>query len=557
LRVDEVKKPVGTKLVMKKGVAIVALASAIASPAMAQFRLIPKPKLSPTPAAQPTPTPVSQTQTQTPARTQAPRPAATPAQRAPQSQTPAVQTPRPTLAPPQVQPTPLAPAPLVAATPLPTLSTKQIAELRQLLTDAGLSQGLRRMTSTVTLPNDSDGMARAALDYARAVHSGRLDSSDFINDWGLRPAPFDPAPGFADAVKRDRLAAWIRALPPPYAGYDGLEKGLVAYRAILTSGGWPKLAPGPDLAKGASGARVKALRKRLAVEDKQVSASGDVFDQDLQDAVLRAQRRYGLRPTGVVSTGTLAALNVPVEARVRQIMANMERWRWLPQTLPAKRIQVNIAAAVMTVFEGDSPIASMKAVTGRPGNETPMLQSRIHSIVLNPPWNVPSGIAAKELWPKGEAYLKAHGYRVIGTGPDRRLQQESGPRSALGRYKFDFDNPYAVYLHDTPVQSGFNSYSRLDSHGCVRLEKPGPLAELLLKNDPEWQPEAIAAQLEGTKTVRVRLADADQVAVYLLYWTAFASGDGTMNFRDDPYSWDKLLAEKIESRAAVSVATAS
>src|SRR5204863_422713 len=101
----------------------------------------------------------------------------------------------------------------------------------------------------------------------------------------------------------------------------------------------------------------------------------------------------------------------------------MERWRWLPSELPAKRIQVNIAAAVLTVFEGDAPIASMKAVTGRPGNETPMLQSKIHSIVLNPPWNVPTSIAAKELWPKGEAALKAQGYKIIGTGANRRLQQ--------------------------------------------------------------------------------------------------------------------------------------
>lgn len=525
---DETKKRFGEGNLARNMATAIVLASMAASPAAAQFRLIPaakpqqaKPQAQP-PAATPTPTP----------------PPAAPAAQQPQA------VPTPPIQPRQV-------------IPLPVLSSRQMAELRQLLPEAGLAQGLRRMTSTVSLPNDSDGLVRAALDYARAVHSGRLDSSDFINDWGLRPAAFDPLPGFADAVKRDRIAAWVRSLPPPYAGYDGLEKGLVAYRAILTAGGWPKLTPGPDLGKGASGARVRALRKRLAVEDKQVATSGDTFDQDLQDAVLRAQRRYGLRPTGVVSTGTLAALNVPVEARVRQIMANMERWRWLPQELPAKRIQVNIAAAVMTVFEGDSPIASMKAVTGRPGNETPMLQSRIHSIVLNPPWNVPSGIAAKELWPKGEGYLKAHGYRIIGTGPDRRLQQESGPRSALGRFKFDFDNPYAVYLHDTPVQSGFNSYSRLDSHGCVRLEKPGPLAELLLKNDPNWQPDAIAAQLEGTKTVRVRLADADQVAVYLLYWTAFASSDGTMNFRDDPYGWDKLLADKIEARAAVSAATAS
>ena len=87
------------------------------------------------------------------------------------------------------------------------------------------------------------------------------------------------------------------------------------------------------------------------------------------------------------------------------IIANMERWRWMPRELPVNRVQVNIAAAVLTVFEGDAPIASMRAVTGSPTNQTPMLQSAIHSIVLNPPWNVPSSIAKRELWPKGRAAL--------------------------------------------------------------------------------------------------------------------------------------------------------
>src|SRR5204863_258607 len=114
------------------------------------------------------------------------------------------------------------------------------------------------------------------------------------------------------------------------------------------------------------------------------------FDEPLLAAVRRAQRRYGLNPVGTVGSQTIAALNVPVSQRIRQIMANMERWRWLPQQLEAKRVQVNIAAAVLTVFEGDNPVLSMKAVTGRPGNETPMLVSSIHSVVLNPPWNVPS-----------------------------------------------------------------------------------------------------------------------------------------------------------------------
>lgn len=448
------------------------------------------------------------------------------------------------------------PVPPVQAQPLPTLSASQAAQLTQFLAGAGFDQGLRHDVKATPSTATNDALVRAVLDYARAVHSGRLAAEDFQQDWGLRPAAFDPLPSFADAVKRDRVAQWLRTLPPPYAGYDGLQKGLAAYRAIEAKGGWPVLAAGPDLAIGATGARVSALRKRLTVEDSDVVADGAKFDVELQKAVQRAQRRYGLNPTGVVSTGTLAALNVPAGDRVRQIMANMERWRWLPQELPAKRIQVNIAAAVLTVFEGDAPIMSMKAVTGRPGNETPMLQSRIHSVVLNPPWNVPTSIANKELWPKGAAYLQSHGYRIIGTGPSRRLQQNSGPNSALGRYKFDFDNPYAVYLHDTPAQAGFSRYSRLESHGCVRLEKPGELAELLFRNDPKWQPEQLQAAIDATKTLRVQLQPQDQVTVYLLYWTAFAGSDGRMNFRADPYGWDKTLAAKIEKRSAITAVAA-
>lgn len=453
---------------------------------------------------------------------------------------------------PLIQPVPTLAPPVV----LPTLSPAQASQLVQMLADAGYAQGLRHDGSAPSRPQTNDAIVRAALDYATAVHSGRLDSGDFQENWGLRPAPFDPFPGFADAVKRDRVAQWIRALPPPYAGYDGLQKGLATYRAIEKAGGWPTLAAGPDLTVGATGARVTALRKRLAVEDAQVAVTGDKFDNALKDAVVRAQRRYGLNPTGVVSTGTLAALNVPAGDRVRQIMANMERWRWLPQELPAKRIQVNIAAAVLTVFEGDQPIASMKAVTGRPGNETPMLQSRIHSVVLNPPWNVPAGIAAKELFPKGAAYLARNNYKIIGTGANRRIQQQPGPKSALGLYKFDFDNPYAVYLHDTPAQAGFARYVRQDSHGCVRLEKPGPLAQLLLRNDPAWQPDAIQTALDAGKTLRVPLQPQDQVSVYLLYWTAFASANGAMNFRADPYGWDKVLAAKIENRSAATAVAA-
>jgi murein L,D-transpeptidase YcbB/YkuD len=454
----------------------------------------------------------------------------------------------PTPAPVQIAPVPVAPT-------LPTITAAQGEQLRRLIVQGRIAQGLRYATKDAEqLPADDAGLVRAALDYARAIHIGRLEASDFQSDWALRPGAWDPLPGFAGAVAADRLAQWFANLTPPYEGYENLRRGLADYRRLEAAGGWTMLAKGPDLAIGASGPRVAALRARLAVEDSNVVATGDTFDVALKEAVVRAQRRYGLNPTGVVSTGTLDRLNVPVGERIRQIMANMERWRWMPKVMPVDRIQVNIAAAQVAVFEGDRPVMSMRGVTGKPGGgETPMLVSNIHSVVLNPPWNVPAGIAARELFPKGSAYLAANGFKVIGTGANRRLQQAPS-HSALGKYKFDFPNPFAVYLHDTPSKGTFSRFDRLASHGCIRLERPGDLARLLLDGSAEWTPEAIDAALAKGETVRADLPS--DVAVYLLYWTAYASSGGGMNFRNDPYGWDKTLAGKIESRSATQALAA-
>lgn len=463
---------------------------------------------------------------------------------------------RPLAVQPAISQPPVAPTlPTIA---IPRLTAAQETTLNEWLADVA-APGLARANPAAVPRLTGDALVAEALDRARAIHSGRLDTADFLTVWAIRPVAFDPTQGFANAIASDRLQSWIVNLAPPYAGYDGLRRGLVNYRAIRENGGWRTIPTGPPLAMGQTDARVLALRQRLAIEDRDVVTKGTTFDTPLRDAVQRAQRRYGLNPTGSAGPETLAALNVSVNDRIGAIMANMERWRWLPAELPTHRIQVNIAAAVLTVFEGDRPVKSMRAVTGRPGDETPMLQSNIHSIVINPPWNVPTSIATRELWPKERAskgYLARNGFRVIGTpATGQRLQQAAGPTSALGRLKFDFDNPFSVYLHDTPSRAKFASYSRLASHGCVRLEKPRDLAELVLKDDPKWTNGAVQAAIDAGPTRRVALPQ--QVAVYLLYWTAFASGNGQMNFRDDPYGWDKLLASKIEAstrRAAVTVA---
>ena len=415
-------------------------------------------------------------------------------------------------------------------------------------------------------------LIEAAIRYAKAVKTGRLAVEGFRDDWGLRPMPFDARGGLARAVYDNTLEAWLKSLPPDYPGYETLQVGLVTYRGIRARGGWQVLADGPDLKLGATGPAVEALRARLAIEDPTVPltvarvaaapagaapvasavdlppAGAPLFDLALGEAVKRAQKRMGLEPSGVVGAATRVALNIPVQRRIDQIVANMERWRWLPPTLPADRVQVNVAAGVLTLYQGDQPALSMRAVTGRPnGGETPLLTSTIDSIVLNPPWNVPTGIANKELFPKGRAYLASAGFRIL---PGGGLQQRPGPGSALGLVKFDFPNPYSVYLHDTPSKGGFSRYSRTASHGCVRLEKPFALARAIMEGDPVWTPEAIDATIAGGKTTRAPVAR--PVAVFLLYWTAYVTPDGQVNFRQDPYGWDTLLIQRIaaQGRAA-------
>ena len=448
-----------------------------------------------------------------------------------------------------------------APPPLPQVALRpdQIALLEQALDQAD-SQGLLREEYS---PAAADAMLRSAnpdtrkaggdllvaavLRYARAVHSGRLGASDFDSQWGLHPADYEPTFDFVQAVGADRLQPWLDSLPPPYSGYDALKGALAAYRAIAAKGGWPELADGPPLKLGATDPRIVVLRQRLAVEDPQVAAvGGPVFDQPLVDALSRAQKRYGQNPDGILVHATVMALNVPVDERIAQIIANMERWRWLPQVLPSDRIQVNIAAAVLTLFKNDTPLLSMKAVTGRPGDDTPMLQSMISSVVLNPPWYVPAAIAAKELWPKERAnpgYFARNDFEVVPMGDTTRLIQKAGPKAALGHVKFDFANKYGVYLHDTPTHGTFAKYTRQDSHGCVRLEKPVVLAKALFADDPQWQPQTIDDTIASGDTVRAPLQK--PIAVFLLYWTTFVGADGAANFRADPYGWDALLMQRI------------
>jgi murein L,D-transpeptidase YcbB/YkuD len=224
----------------------------------------------------------------------------------------------------------------------------------------------------------------------------------------------------------------------------------------------------------------------------------------------------------------------------------------MPRTLPPSRIQVNTAAAVMAVYEDNRPVLAMKAVSGRPDDATPMLHSIVESIVLNPAWHVPTGIAQKELFPKehrNPGYFARNDFVVSrDDNGGVHLVQKAGPKSALGHFKFDFSNPFGVYLHDTPAHSGFARTSRLASHGCVRLEQPEALADLLLQGMDDWPPDRIHEIVQGDETLRVRLPR--PIPVFILYWTAFGDGAGGVQFRNDGYDWDRKLLNLISAESA-------
>lgn len=451
------------------------------------------------------------------------------------------------------------PSSTLAPSPPPALRSDQIALLMQTLNDApdqgfgksefmppGLDALLRSSSQSERIRGAAQ-LKSAILSYAKAQHGLRLPAGQFQKNWGMRPGPYDPEAEFNFALAGDKLPQWLAALPPPFDRYHGLQTALVQYRAIAAKGGWGEVEDGPALSLGSRGARVTALRQRLAAEDPQGSldSDGSTFDDDLQTAVKAFQHNVALDPSGVVDKKTLAALNISVDARILQLQANMERWRWVPRIWPATRIEANIAAQEMDAFEDNGLALEMRAAPGRPDDQTPILSSQVESVVFNPPWNVPASIATKELWPKEHAhpgYLESHGYRLISTGGDGggvRIQQKSGPKSALGLMKFDFPNNYSVYLHDTPSHAAFGRSSRAVSHGCVRLQRPRELADLLFKDDADWTTDRVDQVLADGKTIRAPLDK--PVPIFLMYWTAFLDVKGRVNFRDDVYGWDTDL----------------
>jgi murein L,D-transpeptidase YcbB/YkuD len=286
------------------------------------------------------------------------------------------------------------------------------------------------------------------------------------------------------------------------------------------------------------------------------------------EAVARFQARHGLPSDGILGAATLAALNVPVQVRIRQIQLNLERYRWLPAEFGPRYIYVNIPAYELYAYDGGKPVLKTRVVVGDEyENATPVFADSMTFVVFRPYWYVPQRILVREILPrirKKRSYLVGHHFEVVDAkreslvlNPRRinwsrvdttkvRVRQRGGsPTNPLGLVKFMFPNQFAVYLHDTPTRKLFNRPKRTLSHGCVWVEKPVELADYVLAGQDDWDEKKIREAMETEHSAgedggadRHTVTLERPVPVYIVYFTAFVR-DGILNFRRDPYGKDR------------------
>jgi len=401
---------------------------------------------------------------------------------------------------------------------------------------------------------DAARLAELELLLSGALVMASSDSGDF-----------EP-PALLIAARSGDPEAVVRAHLPADFFYWRLRGALPVYRGYVAAGGWPELPSGPKLEKGMRDPRVAALARRLQASGDlaAVGAEPDLFDDALVAALEKFQARHGLDPDGKLGAQTLAALNVPAERRVEQILLNLERFRALDRAMGDRYLYVNVAAMELTLVEHGQVTFFNRVIVGRKDRPTPLLQSVIRRIDFNPTWVVPAKIARIDLLGhehQDPRFLSDHNIRVYdGWGADAHeidpnsidwsqysannmpfvFRQDPGTENALGPVKFDFANDYAVYVHGTPVKALFALSSRALSSGCIRMQEPVELAAYLLRNDPSWPRSRIDDVVRKATTISAPLKE--PLPIVLTYQTAWVDVAGAVNFRTDIYGLDSMPA---------------
>ncbi|MGO4170987.1 L,D-transpeptidase family protein [Bosea sp. TAF32] len=385
-------------------------------------------------------------------------------------------------------------------------------------------------------------LSALAVLYARDARGGRIDPrrlSKLITPTLYLPSATEVLSELAGATD---AGAVLAAYNPPHEGYQRLKAKLAEMREHLDDTPLVRIPAGPPLKLGMRDERVPLVRARLGLGPSE----DQVFDRSTSLALADFQKKAGLPANGILSERTLAALGKPAAARGEEdIVAQMERWRWLPPDLGTDHIMVNVPEMRVRVIRSGKVVHEARTIIGKPESATPIFSHKMDHVIVNPSWYVPPSILKKEFLPGLAAdpdYAAKRGYVVTRTkGGGISVRQPPGERNALGWIKFMFPNEHAVYLHDTPNRRLFAGERRALSHGCVRVENPFALADQVL--GPEWTHERLK-RLIGSGERRINLPQ--PLPIHLVYNTIVVGADGRITRFDDVYGFHRLVRQALE-----------
>ena len=427
------------------------------------------------------------------------------------------------------------------------------------------------LSQAIAATHDESDAARAQLDatitaalltLGRDVAIGHT-SPPPESHWKPRRQAPDLA-GTLSAAAQGDVTSWLNDVRPRHPEYAALQKALATLQALDDQSEWPTV-PKSIVKPGSSGPAVVAIRRRLAASGElPASESGPnpspVFDANVQSALRAFQEHNGLKATGALDAATIAAMNVPLAERIRQVALNLERWRWMPDDLGDRHFIVNIPYFHLFAREHGKPVKDIRVIVGQPGKETPIFSADMTTVVFSPYWNIPDSIVEGETAPKvarDPEFLAKNNIEILrvtksGTSTvdpskvdwddvqslkELSFRQKPGDKNALGHVKFLFPNPFDVYLHDTPTDNLFGRTGRAFSHGCVRVEEPEELAKYVLRGYPEWDEAHILEAMNAGVEKQVKLTQ--PIPVHIVYFTAWVDEAGGLHFQPDIYGYDR------------------
>lgn len=406
----------------------------------------------------------------------------------------------------------------------------------------------------------------------RLIHDlkvGRQVAIEADPDWFIPHKTFDAEAFLDHAIRSQHLQSHLNQLIPSNAEYQTLVKALNRYRGYVAQGSWPIIPPTPKLKIGAQHPNIPTIQSRLAFEDELFAlthaVTSDLYDPLMEQAVKRFQARYHLKVDGIIGKNTLSTMNIPASVHVQQLEVNLERRRWMPDNLGDRYVLINLADFRLHAIENGQEQLSMNVIVGNKKRQTPSFSAQMSHMVFNPYWHVPRKLARLDLLPKQQQdphYFYQHGIRVFSVEAGQKieqnpyyvdwqsfnkqnplpylLRQDPGDYNSLGRIKFMFKNPWAIYLHDSPAKSLFNDNQRAFSSGCIRVADPINLAQFSLAG--QQQQSSVIERIESERNQGLQLKT--PLNIFAVYFTVSVQNNNVL-FSPDVYQRDQRLIKSL------------